>query len=192
MTSFLLSGFEPFDGAQHNSSKELVEGVHEMCAMDGKIQVECCILPVVQDEAWLILQEKIHSSQPVAVLAFGQSNRKGIHLEYRAQNINLFRIPDNAGHQPTGSVIVKGGPRELFTSLPVDLLFRSLKKKGVDISISHDAGTFVCNNLFYHMQSTSGQTIPCGFIHLPFDCSPSLIEDVYQLLKELMTIIDGT
>ena len=46
MDCILISGFEPFDGALHNSSQDLVE------ALDGKTLentvLRSCVLPVVR------------------------------------------------------------------------------------------------------------------------------------------------
>ena len=187
MDCILISGFEPFDGAPHNSSQDLVE------ALDGKTLqnavLRSCVLPVVCDDAWFLLREHIEMYNPISVIAFGQSKRTGIHLEQYAYNRNHFRIPDNMGNQPQDSEIVRGGRPSLPSSLPIESLISHQKEGGTRVVVSTDPGRFVCNNLFYHMQLYTKDKILSGFVHLPFACSDVLIHDAQALLVHIAKMV---
>lgn len=82
------------------------------------------------------------------------ATRKKICLEAIAVNVDY-----EAGGKPRP--IVKRGPLALATRLPLD---RLLKKVRGPVAISHHAGTFVCNHLYYHALT---RKIPCVFVHVP-------------------------
>ena len=184
MDCILISGFEPFDDAPHNSSQDLVKALDGRTVQNNTIFLRSCVLPVVCDEAWLLLREQIETYNPIAVIAFGQSKRTGIHLEQYAYNRNHFRIPDNKGNKPQDADIVKDGPSSLPSSLPIESLVSHQKKGGIPVVISSDPGRFVCNNLFYLMQAHN-MGIPSGFVHLPYTCSNMLIGAAELLLDRI-------
>jgi pyroglutamyl-peptidase len=52
-------------------------------------------------------------------------------------------------------------------------ILEAVKEAGVPVGISNSAGTFGCNQIFYHLmdyRSRLGLEIPAGFIHVP--CLP--------------------
>jgi pyroglutamyl-peptidase len=186
MDTILLSGFTPFGGCTHNSAQDVVR------ALDGdldtgqenerSIHIIGCVLPVVHTDSWTRLYKEIEKHKPIAVVSLGQSIRPQINLERIAQNYEDFRIPDNAGNQPQGRSVIDNAPTSYPTTLPIDLLSEGLNKEGIDVVFSDSAGTFVCNHLFFHLQHVLQGRIPSGFIHLPFSCTPQLIDEVRTLL----------
>jgi pyroglutamyl-peptidase len=40
--------------------------------------------------------------------------------------------------------------------------------KGICCEVSHDAGAFVCNRLFYSMLEHNRGEVPTGFVHVPY------------------------
>ena len=61
--------------------------------------------------------------------------------------------------------IRRQGPIALEARLPLDRIFRRLRTARVPATVSHHAGTFVCNHVFYEaLAAFSG---PCGFVHVP-------------------------
>ena len=187
MDCILISGFEPFDGSTRNSSQDLVDALDGRTLQNDSIGVRSCVLPVVCEEAWFVLKEQIEAANPIAVIAFGQSKRIGIHLEQFAYNQNHFRIPDNKGNQPQNAEIVMGGLPSIVSSLPIEDLMS--RQKGQRLVLSSDPGRFVCNNLFYHMQLYTKNKFPSGFVHLPFECSDTLINDAELLLENIVQIV---
>ena len=160
----LLSCFEPFGGEAINSSLE----VCRLLESEGRSDLKICILPVVWKSAPEILLKEIEKWNPRVVLAFGQAKRRGISLEKRAQNLDDFRIPDNAGQQILAQKIIISAPESLSSTLPLEDIFASLKKEQIPVELSQSAGSFVCNHLFFHLQDAlAREKVISGFIHLP-------------------------
>ena len=146
MTTVLLTGFEPFDGADHNSSWEAVQLVaHEWSGSDTL--VHGC-LPVGFGRAGDVLIDLITEHSPDIVIATGVAGgRTHVTPERIAINLQDARIPDNAGAHPAESAVVGGGPDAYFTRLPVAEMVERMMAAGVPASVSLTAGTYVafCN-----------------------------------------------
>jgi pyroglutamyl-peptidase len=164
----LLTGFEPFNGADVNPSWEAAR------ALDGwsgpGFQVVARELPCVFGRANLALFDAIEALQPDIVIALGQAGgRNEISVERVALNIDDASIPDNAGQQPVDATIADGGPAAYFSTLPIKAIVAALRLRGFAAGVSQTAGTFVCNHVFYGlMQHAAGREMKAGFIHVPF------------------------
>ena len=169
MTTVLLTGFEPFDGDTINPSWECVRALHGT-AIAGA-QIVAVQLPCVFGKSVTALKQAIRRHAPDIVIAVGQAGgRAEITPERVAINLDDARIPDNAAKQPTDKPIVRGGPAAYFSTLPVKAIVAALQKAGLPASVSHSAGTFVCNHVFYRLMALQEQhaIARCGFIHIPF------------------------
>jgi pyroglutamyl-peptidase len=129
-------------------------------------------LPVVRGACLEALYRHIREVDPVLVVAIGQAGgRIEITPERVAINVDDYRIPDNAGNQPTRDPVVPGGPVGYWSTLPVKAMAEALKAQGIPASVSNSAGTFVCNHLFYglmHFLTGEGGLRRGGFIHVPY------------------------
>lgn len=164
----LLTGFEPFNGADLNPSWEAAR------ALDGwsgpGFQVVARELPCVFGRANLALFDALDALQPDIVIALGQAGgRHELSVERVAINVDDASIPDNAGQQPVDATIADGGPAAYFSTLPIKAIVQALRLRGFPAGISQTAGTFVCNHVFYGlMQQAAGRTFKAGFIHVPY------------------------
>ena len=144
----LITGFEPFGGESENPSWEAVRQL-EGETIDG-YRLAPRRMPCVFGEAIARLEEEIAALSPSVVICVGQAGgRAEISLERIAINLQDARIPDNAGAQPLDREVIEGGPAAYFSGLPVKAILRDLLAAGVPAAISHTAGTFVCNHIFY-------------------------------------------
>jgi pyroglutamyl-peptidase len=103
------------------------------------------------------------------VLALGlAAGREGFTPERVAINLDDARIADNAGAQPIDRAVVARGPAAQFTTLPVKAMVAALNAAGYPASVSHSAGTFVCNHVFYGLQHALKRRrgVRSGFMHL--------------------------
>jgi len=108
--------------------------------------------------------------RPSWVLALGLAgSRSAISIERVAVNLVDARIPDNAGAQPVDQSVVAGGPAAYFTGLPAKALAARLQQAGLAAELSHSAGSFVCNQVFYGLMHALALQpgVVGGFIHLP-------------------------
>jgi len=197
----LLTGFEPFNGADVNPSWEAVR------ALDGwsgpGFQVAARELPCVFGRANLALFDAIDALQPDIVIAVGQAGgRNEISVERIAINVDDASIADNAGQQPVDATIVDGGPAAYFGTLPIKAIVQSLRLRGFPAGVSQTAGTFVCNHVFYGlMHHAQGRALKGGFIHVPFlpeqaagrpDAAPSMaLGDIIDCLRIAVEVAVG-
>ena len=167
MRTVLLTGFEPFDQDTVNPSWEAVR------LLDGTLQGDVRIvgrqLPCAFALAPERLQQLLEEFGPELVIAVGLGpGRTDVCIERVAININDARIPDNLGDQPIDTPVVPHGPAAYFSTLPIKAMVRALKDAGIASSVSHTAGTFVCNQVFYYLQhALAGAGVRSGFIHVP-------------------------
>ena len=165
---FLITGFDPFGSSALNAS---CEAVRAMPAMWGDHQIITATLPVVYDKCADVLYELLDEHKPDVVLCLGQAvGREGISLEHAAVNVKASSSPDNAGVTFSGEKIAEDGPESLPSNLPLKELAYALKEVGISSKISYSAGTYVCNDLFYHLMnyaSEHAKRMRCGFIHIP-------------------------
>ena len=85
-----------------------------------------------------------------------------------AVNVRCAAIPDNAGNIPRDRPVKEGGREAYFSTAPVRLIAEHIAAKGIPAEVSHFAGTYVCNDLYYTAldRFSSGGT-PVLFVHLP-------------------------
>ena len=165
--TLLLTGFEPFDGEAVNPSWAVAQALHGQVI--GGAQLVAVQLPCVFASALAALQAALAAQRPRWVLALGLAgSRSAISVERLAVNLVDARIADNAGAQPVDEPVVRGGPAAYFTGLPAKALVARLQA-GLAAELSHSAGSFVCNQVFYGLMHGLAATpqVVAGFIHLP-------------------------
>jgi pyroglutamyl-peptidase len=142
--TLLLTGFEPFGGDDFNPSGAIAHSLHGTELGVGKV-IHGLSLPVSGPAAWQKLSRTIRQVRPRWIVATGVSGRPGLCIESTAWNEADYRIPDNAGLQPTGSRILR---------------------------LSTDPGRFVCNFLYYRLLHLTDRPDHAAnhravFLHLP-------------------------
>lgn len=164
--SVLLTGFEPFNGADKNPSWEAVQRVPEVIC--GQTVHRMC-LPVEYTAAAALLLEEIRRLQPEIVICCGvASGRTSITPELVALNYRMAAIPDNAGRLYSGEPILPGGPTAIMTRLPIHDLAAVIRAEDIPAQVSLSAGAYVCNDLYYHLLEAEPAYRYRGiFIHVP-------------------------
>ena len=167
MRTVLLTGFEPFDQDTVNPSWEAVRLLDG--TLLGDVRIVARQLPCAFARAPGQLLHLLEEFAPELVIAVGLGpGRSDLSVERVAINLNDARIPDNLGEQPIDTPVVAHGPAAYFSTLPLKAMVRALKTAGIPASVSHTAGTFVCNQVFYSLQhALAGAGVRSGFIHVP-------------------------
>lgn len=170
MSLVLVSGFDPFDGDDINPSLEIARSLDGRRIADAELRL--LHLPVERFRAVDIMIKRLSDVRPAAVIMLGLRGRATrLAVERLAVNIDDYRIPDNAGDQPSGESIVEGAPAAYFSTLPLQAIKEAVTAANIPITISNSAGTFLCNRIFYavmHHTATQGGPRAAGFIHLPY------------------------
>ncbi len=166
----LVSGFEPFDGEAVNPSQDAVEALGRL-ALPG-IALRTVVLPTRFGASLARLDDALAEWPADVVLSVGLAGgRNGLTVERVAINLDDARIPDNGGAQPVDRPVVAGAPAAYFANLPVKAMVAAIRTTGLEASVSHSAGTFVCNHVFFglrHRAETSHPGLRCGFVHIPW------------------------
>lgn len=164
----LLASFEPFGEDRINSAWEAIKSIPE--TIDGT-QVTCCQMKTERYVCLDPIQDNLANNRFDAVVAFGMAKGSPeISIEKSAINLDNFRIPDNGGNQPKMASILPDKEDGLFSTLPVGAMKNAVQAKGIPSIISFNAGTFICNHLFYLLQSLTKYkypTVKSGFVHIP-------------------------
>lgn len=176
----LLTGFEPFDGADTNPSWEAVLRVPDEIA---GAQVHRMRLPVVYGEAADLLRREIVRLRPEIVISCGVANgRQAVTPELVAINYRHARIPDNAGQQFFGQPIDPDSPAAYMTSLPVHAMIDAVKAADLPCALSMSAGAYVCNDVYWAVLATEKDLGHRGlFIHIPVTDAVS-VEDAARAI----------
>ena len=166
----LLTGFGPFPGVPHNVSGVLV---HQIGARIRKRFPTSRIVTEALPTEWEFAPERVAdlicNLRPSIAIHFGVSDQAhGFVIETLAQN-QTGRL-DAAGYLPSESEIEPFGPRTLASQLPTGRLCSRLNRLGLPNRLSRDAGTYLCNAVFYRSvltQTELGTGGRSGFVHLP-------------------------
>jgi pyroglutamyl-peptidase len=172
----LITGFVPWGTHRVNPSGEIARelGGH--------------LLPVDFDQAARELRKLIRQHRPDAVLMMGLApGRTTIALE--AVALNVEHHDENGKGRRWQKRIRRGGPLALRSRLPLDRIYDRLRKARVPVSISHHAGTYVCNRVFYEGLSACG--VPCGFVHVPPFKAMSQPRQI-RAIREILRTIGGS
>ena len=165
----LLTGFQPFGGEQVNPSWQAVSALHGTRIAGHRVVAR--ELPVAFGKSLKALRAALKETQPSLVICVGQAGgRAQLSLERVAINVDDARIPDNAGQQPIDAPVVADGPAAYFSTLPIKAMREALRGAGFPVEVSQNAGTYVCNHVFYGLMHAlrRQRAVRAGFIHIPY------------------------
>jgi pyroglutamyl-peptidase len=166
----LLTGFGPFPGAPFNPTGALVRQLANMrrpafAAIRRVGHVFRTSYGAVDAE----LPRLIEECRPDVLLMFGLAARtKFLRIETRARNARSGLLPDAAGALPMQRGIAAGAPSELPGRAPFEAL-RIAGRGRVPVRLSHNAGRYLCNYLYWRAMELNGPTAPrlIAFVHVP-------------------------
>ncbi|PJM73347.1 peptidase C15 [Bifidobacterium primatium] len=170
----VISGFDHYEGIDLNPSAEVSETLSSRGvagAPEGAdIQVTSVLLPLSFQNAWPKLHETIEAVHPDVVIATGlKTHAHSVALERCATNLIDASRPDADNVQPRRTPIEPDGPAAYWTRLPLRAILHDFTEQNIPATLSSDAGTFVCNSLFYqllHWNAQQARTLS-GFLSFP-------------------------
>ena len=195
MKRLLITGFDPFSGADINPSWEAVKRLPDQI---GGWQVTRLEIPTVFVLAAQTVLDAAQDLQPDAIICVGQAGgRDAVTPEVFGANLRHARIADNAGNQPLAQPIEQGAPATYASTLPVRDIVEAVRKLGLPCRLSYSAGRFVCNDvLFTLLHHYQGTYTKVGFIHVPYlpaqakEGQPSMtLENIARALESMIRTI---
>lgn len=166
MKKLLVTCFEPFGGEDTNSSMIVTE---RLSPPEGW-ELHRIILPVVFSLGARKVMEEAGKFRPDVILLTGQAgSRSYVSVEAMGRNIRNASIPDNSGNMPVNEKIAPGGDEAVATGVDAEAVVEEIRKHGISSRLSTDAGSFVCNDVYYsvlkYLRSTGADIL---FVHLPY------------------------
>jgi pyroglutamyl-peptidase len=199
--SVLLTGFGPFPGVAENATARLVP---ELATRAAAAFPAFTFHHDILETAWGAAPERaahlIATHQPVLALHFGvASEANGFRIERTAQNVCRIAA-DVTGCLPAAAQLDCAGPDARTSGIDAAELAQRLGDLGYPVSISDDAGAYLCNAVLYHSLAAAETlaTHPCrsGFIHIPADLSgpplsfPEALEGSLEIIRAALETID--
>lgn len=178
--TILLTGFGPFPGVAENASQRLVPKLAHLAARRFSAhRVVSRILPTEWERAPARLEDLYERERPKLVLHFGVSaEADAFVIETLARN-RRKAAKDAAGALPPDDVVVRGGPAELAARLPAEDIRERLHAINVPAVMSRDAGSYLCNAIFYRSLICAEQIAEpeaVGFLHIPLTIPPAFLK----------------
>ena len=164
----LVSYFDPFGKASFNSSEKVAKMVAQKLKNSSAVHIELCALETKFDKAYAQLENCMRDlpQKPDMVVSLGETGCN-LKLEMAARNLDHTFGPDNAGVERKNSVILPEANSHLPMTYPLADMYCSLpKKERGNIFVSHNAGSFVCNNTAFQFSHYYSE-MTFGFIHVP-------------------------
>ncbi|GAA6123830.1 pyroglutamyl-peptidase I [Bifidobacterium psychraerophilum] len=178
--SVVVSGFDRYEDVKVNPSYEVPKALEEQGlqslpdddgVLDGiQIDITTAMLPVSFSDAWPRLREVLDRIQPDIVVATGLKHAaRGVALERCATN---QRDASSRGDDEQDQELIPirpDGPAAYWTRLPLRSILTDFSSHGIPATLSSDAGTYVCNSLFYNLLNWTAKQehVLSGFVSFP-------------------------
>ncbi len=185
----ILTGFEPFGGSEVNPSIVACQDFNKKI-IDG-YKIKAIEIPLRYHEIKNIIERILTEEKPEIVICTGQSSRSVISLERIAINIaSLEKSAYSCGTKPIDEILEDNGKEGYFSTLPIRKIKERLEENKIPCEISNSAGTFGCNQIFYHLMQFINNyeiNIPAGFIHVPSLPEQVIGKNAPSMTLELIT-----
>jgi pyroglutamyl-peptidase len=166
-----VAGFGPFPGVPKNPSAEIVLALAKMQRFRAaNIALDTAILPTAYGAAEHEL-EKLIAKHPDAIVLFGVAGgAKHIRVETLARNRASVLHPDHARFTPLARNLQRDGAGRLKVRGHANKMRAAIRATGVEAELSIDAGSYLCNAVFYRALAVTSDRSPAPltfFIHVP-------------------------
>jgi pyroglutamyl-peptidase len=171
MTRVLLTAFEPYGPWTENAAWMLLQ--HLTQKLPTEPQITTRLYPVEFAALRECLSSDLQNNYDVALLLGQAPGSAQIALESIAINVAL-----PLETKPNEAIpLTDDGPVAYRSSLPLKDWSREIQSLGIPTTISHHAGTYLCNAAFYLAHYLTQQyRLPTqiGFIHVPLTLSQAV------------------
>jgi pyroglutamyl-peptidase len=178
--TIFLTGFGPFPGVAENASGALVKALARTARRTmPEYRFVTAILPTEWGRVPRLIAGLHARHAPVLALHFGvAAGAEVFRLETEARNFCRAAL-DAAGTGPLFDCLVVEGAATLATTIPTAAIAAKLGAEGYPVSLSDDAGGYLCNALLYHSLDIARRArggCRVGFIHIPADLASAFPE----------------
>jgi pyroglutamyl-peptidase len=171
-TTILITGFGPFPGAPFNPTwplaLRLARRRRPALAETRRVShvFRTSYAAIAREFPALIARHR-----PAVILMFGLATRtRHLRIETRARNAVSLLFADADRRKPTARTLTPNGPALLPARAPYASLLQSARTARVPAALSHDAGRYLCNALFWRALEAAiqrGGPRVVAFVHVP-------------------------
>lgn len=171
----LVTGFGPFPGVEHNVSGDLAPALAASARKSfSHVRFVSAVLPVDWRRTPTAVDRLFQRHRPAVSLHLGVArSATGFRLETQAHNACRPTI-DSAGLLPPDEALIPAGAETRAATLPVTTIASRLAAEGLPVTVSRNAGGYLCNAVLYRAlgHAASGRSAcRIGFVHIPASLS---------------------
>lgn len=169
-TTWIITGFEPFGAFDFNPSPGAARACQAALALAG-LDATSQTLPVTFDCARRWGSE--HLTPNTFAVHFGLAgSRAHISLEQTARNVAGQTLDNDGAVASQDGALVTQGPAQLKTALELERMCEALeevcrREELPEARITQDAGSYVCNAIYYHSLMNAAEHGGALFVHIP-------------------------
>ena len=171
-TALLVTGFGPFPGAPFNPTGPLALALaRRRRPAFAEVRRVAHVFPTSYAAVERELPELIAQHRPDGILMFGLATRtKHLRVEMQACNAITSVFADVDGFKPAARTLSRSGPAFLRVPAPNAHLLQAARATGVPVELSHNAGRYLCNALYWRaLEAGARRDGPrvISFVHVP-------------------------
>lgn len=169
----LLYGFEKYQQLPYNPSEKIVHIIQKEIAPQHQTRVH---ILSVNTKCKKQIDKTLQTYTPDVVIGIGASDRPLVSLEYYALNMIDSPQPHNDKRVIRHTKIDTKSPLALETNIDIVHMKKFLQGKGIPVTISYYAGTYLCNYAYFttldHIRKNK-LPVQAIFLHIPL--SPEIV-----------------
>jgi pyroglutamyl-peptidase len=170
--TLLVTGFGPFPGAPFNPTGPLAL---RLARLHRPAFAETRRIAHVFPTSYAAIDREfpplISRYRPDAVLMFGLATRtRHLRIELRARNTTSMVFADAERRKSTTLKLAADGPTSMRVRAPYPRMLQAARATGVPAALSHDAGRYICNALFWRALEVGARRkgpAVVAFVHVP-------------------------
>ncbi|HTS39469.1 MAG TPA: pyroglutamyl-peptidase I [Xanthobacteraceae bacterium] len=170
--TLLITGFGPFPGAPTNPSGPLAK---RLARRRRPVFADTRLFAHVFRTSYAAVERELPALltqyRPDAVLMFGLATRTPhLRIEIRARNVASMMFADAERRKPAARLLTRSGVGAMAVRAPRANLLQAARAARVPVRLSHDAGRYLCNALFWRALEAADQRKGprvVAFVHVP-------------------------
>jgi pyroglutamyl-peptidase len=187
MRRLLICGFGPFPQAPDNPAAETVRRLKAARWSPPGAETAYALLPTTWARAAEAALEAAKAHDADAILLIGVAvGALGFRVETRGRNQAGPARPDADGQCWPSDTIDEAGPAERRTPAPIQAMRDAIAATGLPVTLSDDAGDYLCNFAFYRVMAERPMT---AFLHAPALSEVFSLDDLLTAARAAATIL---
>ncbi len=163
----LLAGFGSFPAAPLNPSAAVIATLARESWAPVGAQIDYLTLPVQWQGAAETILRQLQTSPADGVLVVGVAvEAEAFRVETLGRNVASPERPDQAGRVWGSACVAETGQDVIAATGPCQAMASALETEGLPVSLSQDAGDYLCNFTLYRLLHAKAAP-RVGFLHVP-------------------------